>query len=247
MSQNLLTESKNESVSEKIVSPMNVNQDIVKIELLKLNAALQKKKNAARSMLHKMGMIEPKGYNKHSEYPYITESQYKDIMIELLSASGIEFHADVMGIENYEGTKNLPYGRRVHMRFKLIDIDTGFSEESNFIGEGVDNQDKALYKAYTGALKYYVAETFHIPSGVEAESENDQPKEPEGPKMIAQYQRTIIEKYYTGDDMGKLLKSRGVESLDEMTFDVAKGVVDKLMEINKKKDIVKEASNESDT
>ena len=54
-------------------------------------------------------------------------------------------------------------------------------------GEGIDKGDKALYKAYTGAIKYYLANTFLIATG--NEPENDGP----GGLTVKELQSFILE------------------------------------------------------
>jgi hypothetical protein len=56
--------------------------------------------------------------------------------------------------------------------FILTDIETGFYEVTTITGEGIDKGDKAGYKAYTGALKYYLANTFMVATGDDPEKES---------------------------------------------------------------------------
>ena len=58
------------------------------------------------------------------------------------------------------------------LKFILTDIDTGFYEETVITGEGIDKGDKAGYKAYTGALKYYLANTFMVATGDDPEKDS---------------------------------------------------------------------------
>ena len=58
------------------------------------------------------------------------------------------------------------------LNFILTDIETGFYEVTTITGEGIDKGDKAGYKAYTGALKYYLANTFMVATGDDPEKES---------------------------------------------------------------------------
>lgn len=58
------------------------------------------------------------------------------------------------------------------LSFILTDVETGFYEETTITGEGIDKGDKAGYKAYTGALKYYLANTFMVATGDDPEKES---------------------------------------------------------------------------
>ena len=142
-------------------------------EWLNLNAKLSQKKNKARQELTKMGVLEKKGKNTYDNYKYFTEAQYKDVANKLLSNAGLELKVTEKEYFKYsmQGTKT-PIGRITKMLFTLTDMETGFYEESVIRGEGLDRGDKAGYKAYTGAIKYYLANTFLIPTGDDPETES---------------------------------------------------------------------------
>jgi hypothetical protein len=53
----------------------------------------------------------------------------------------------------------------VKVRYTFLDTASGESWESVWWGEGYDGNDKAIYKAYTGALKYCLMMVFMIPTG----------------------------------------------------------------------------------
>lgn len=57
----------------------------------------------------------------------------------------------------------------VKMEFTITDLETGFTIASTFFGDGQDKGDKGLYKAYTGALKYFLLDTFMIETGDDPE------------------------------------------------------------------------------
>lgn len=140
---------------------------------LELNAKLAKKKSVARTLLTEMGVLEKKGNNKYDNYKYFTEAQYKDVSNTLLTKAGLELKPTEIEYFKYQvPNSKTPVGRIVKMLFTLIDVDTGFYEESIIRGEGLDRGDKAGYKAYTGAIKYYLANTFMIPTGDDPETES---------------------------------------------------------------------------
>ena len=58
----------------------------------------------------------------------------------------------------------------VHIRVKLIDIETGSMIVSEFSGQGQDKGDKGIYKAYTGALKYFFMKNFMVSTGDDPET-----------------------------------------------------------------------------
>lgn len=145
-------------------------------KFMEYNAKLSKKKNALRQTLAKKGILEKDKKNKFDNYTYFSEAGYKNLFTELFADHGLELLSTVIQVEEIPGTEKQPFGRRATLGFNLTDIDTGFSESSVFIGEGMDKGDKALYMAYTGALKYYFASTFNVATGDDPETESQEGK-----------------------------------------------------------------------
>lgn len=145
-------------------------------EELKLNAQLQQKKNKIRKALKEKGVLKKEGANSFDKYKYFSEAQYKELFTELFSDYGLELKATTINYEMFDGSDKMPNGRKVTVRFSLIDTETGYLEESDIVGEGLDKGDKAGYKAYTGALKYYLAENFAVATGDDPEKESPEAK-----------------------------------------------------------------------
>lgn len=113
--------------------------------------------------------IPKRGFNKHHNYDYVLEADLLDnIRPILLEAKLVLFPTILEEQRTGDFTK-------VKMEFTLADIETGETIKSVFWGEGQDKQDKGLYKAYTGATKYFLMKTFLIPTGDDPETE-EQPK-----------------------------------------------------------------------
>nr|DAU00036.1 MAG TPA: ERF superfamily protein [Caudoviricetes sp.] len=203
-------------------------------EELKLNAALQQKKNSLRKALAQKGTIKKDKSNTYDRYSYLSEAGYKELFTTLLSEYKLELTTTEVAVVDIEATEKQPFGRRVTLEFKLTDIDTGYSEASQFSGEGFDKGDKGIYKAYTGALKYYLASTFNVATGDDAETES-----PDGQKTSARTQRVQQNRTQTNPQIrtitaeelkrlknemeiaevseDQLLKVYGVEKLENMT------------------------------
>lgn len=143
---------------------------------LELNAKLQQKKNAVRKSLKERGVLKREGVNTFDKYKYFSEAQYKTLFTELLSEHGLEIKFDEIAYDTFEGTAKQSNGRMPKLVFTLIDIDTGFYEDTTITGEGMDKGDKAGYKAYTGALKYFFADTFLVATGDDPETESPDEK-----------------------------------------------------------------------
>ena len=144
-------------------------------EALKLNAKLQAKKNMIRKALKDKGILKKEGNNTYDKYKYFSEAQYKQLFTELFSEAKLELSFTELSYETFEGSEKQSNGRMPKLKFILTDVDTGYWEETVITGEGIDKGDKAGYKAYTGAVKYYLANTFLVATG--DDPEKDSPNE----------------------------------------------------------------------
>lgn len=139
---------------------------------LSFNAKLQKKKNSLRKALKEKGVLKKGGTNTYDKYSYFSEAQYKELFTELFSNAGLELSFNEVEYNTFTGSEKQANGRMPKLNFILTDIDTGFYEVTTITGEGIDKGDKAGYKAYTGALKYYLANTFMVATGDDPEKES---------------------------------------------------------------------------
>lgn len=207
---------------------------------LRLKQSLGKKKNALRKDLLARGMQKKGSYNKFDNYFYFSEAQYKALFTELFAAHGLELSFSEVSYLPFEGTDKMPFGRTVTLQFGLTDIDTGFTEYTNVTGEGLDKGDKAGYKAYTGALKYYLANTFMVATGDDPERDETAPGTPTaatkkaapGTRKATPKQIQILAQKYTGDNLSKLLEVNGVERLEDMPLEKASDLIAKLRGVN---------------
>lgn len=140
---------------------------------LELNAKLQQKKNALRSDLKARGILKKGKTNDFDHYNYFSEAQYKELFTGLFSEHNLElkFTEEDYGMFDTNSDKQ-PNGRLPRLEFTLFDCETGFGESTTITGEAIDKGDKAGYKAYTGALKYYLSNTFMVATGDDPEIES---------------------------------------------------------------------------
>lgn len=202
------------------------------MEWLKLNAGLQKKKNALRKALKEKGVLQKGGKNDFDRYTYFSEAQYKALFTELFSANGLELKFDELDYLTFEGSEKQANGRMPRLEFTLFDIDTGFFEKTNITGEGIDKGDKAGYKAYTGALKYYLANTFMVTTGDDPEKESPEVKmnEKQPERKATPKQIEILNRVYQGENMAKLLTANGIEKIEDIPMKKASELITKLKE-----------------
>lgn len=192
---------------------------------LELNAKLQKKKNALRKTLKEKGILKRAGENDYDHYSYFSEAQYKELFTELFSEHGLELNFTELEYNTFEGSEKQANGRLPKLRFFLYDIDTGFYETSDITGEGIDKGDKAGYKAYTGALKYYLANKFMVATGddPEKESPNHRMNKKKEPKATENQVRLIKQIC----DVPALLSYYNIGSVEELTVGQASEIISK--------------------
>ena len=198
-------------------------------EWLELNAKLQKKKNALRKALKEKGILKKGATNDFDRYSYFSEAQYKELFTELFSVHGLELKFNEVDYATFEGTEKQANGRMPKLEFTLFDIDTGFYETTTITGEGIDKGDKAGYKAYTGALKYFLANTFMVATGDDPEKESpDNKMNTKNDRKASPKQVELLAKTYTGDNLKKLLEVNGIEKLEDISMSKASEIISKL-------------------
>ena len=196
---------------------------------LELNAKLQAKKNALRKDLKSKGILKKGGQNDYDNYSYFSEAQYKELFTELFSKNNLELKFSELEYNTFEGSGKNCNGRMTRLEFTLIDVETGFFETTVITGEGMDKGDKAGYKAYTGAVKYYLADTFLVATGDDAEKEspeenmNTKSERKASPKQIE-----LLQKYYTGENLEKLLQVNSISKIEDLPMQKASDIISKL-------------------
>jgi hypothetical protein len=129
-----------------------------------------------------MGNIAKEGFNPNQKYKFVRESDVAAKASELLSERNIFI------LQSVEETKMEPlfesrsgsqmFLTTVRMGFQFIDGDSGAkSDIVHFWGTGADTGDKGIYKAMTGAEKYFLMKTFLISTGDDPEADDKVDKE----------------------------------------------------------------------
>lgn len=208
--------------------------------MTELNAKLQQKKNAARKLLHKKGVVARDKKNDFDNYKYFSEAGYKKLFTELFSTVGLELTSSVEDVERFTVEGKQSNGRQVKVRFQLHDIETGAFEEAYFFGEGFDKGDKGIYKAYTGALKYYLANTFMVATGDDPEVESPEGTEKEtykNPEVEQGTYRRLIDNYFVAfpEQLDAFFKKYKITYLDELDTKVSKKKIDSMLTVMKTK------------
>lgn len=192
-------------------------------EALELNAKLQQKKQTVRATLAASGPIQKDKKNEHSKYSYLSEAKYKELFTQLLADHGLELTSSCEEEKEIQtGHKSFGCGRVVTWQFTLTDTDTGYYEESSVTAEGWDSGDKAIYKAHTGALKYFLANTFMVASGDEVE--NDEP--PRTPKFATPEQVKQLKNLFDQGTVNQILSDYRIQTLEQLSFGAAAGIIE---------------------
>lgn len=206
---------------------MGIVEKLEPKEWLELNAKLQAKKNTLRKALKEKGVLKKGGTNDYDKYSYFSEAQYKELFTELFSNAGLELAFTEVEYNTFTGSEKQANGRMPKLDFILTDIETGFYEVTTITGEGIDKGDKAGYKAYTGALKYYLANTFMVATGDDPEKEspshtmNNKEEEKASPaqvKLIKDLSKdlTTITSYYKVEKIEDLTKAQATEVIKKL-------------------------------
>ena len=213
---------------------MSLLENLTTAEYLSLNAKLQSKKNALRKVLKEKGVLKKGGTNTFDRYSYFSEAQYKELFTGLFSDAGLELTFKEIEYNTFTGSEKQANGRMAKICFILTDTETGFFEESTITGEGIDKGDKAGYKAYTGALKYYLANTFMVATGDDPEKDSPaHTMNTKEDKKATDKQIAMIEKLVEAEKMPNLLSYYKVEKLADLTSTQASEVISKKKGENK--------------
>lgn len=198
-------------------------------EWLKMNAGLQQKKNALRRLLNEKGILQRGGKNDFDHYSYFSEAQYKQLFTELFSTVGLELKFTELEYGTFEGSAKQANGRMPRIQFDLFDIETGFFESTIITGEGMDKGDKAGYKAYTGALKYFLADTFMVATGDDPEKDSpDQKMNQRSVRKASEKQLAILRQHYQGGNLVHLLEVNNIGRLEDLPMAKASELISKL-------------------
>lgn len=208
---------------------MQLLESITPTEWLKLNASLQQKKNGLRKLLKDKGILQRGGKNDFDHYSYFSEAQYKQLFTELFSECGLELKFTELEYGTFEGSAKQANGRMPRIQFDLFDIETGFFESTIITGEGMDKGDKAGYKAYTGALKYFLADTFMVATGDDPEKDSpDQRMNQRGVRKASEKQLAILRQHYQGGNLMHLLEVNNIGRLEDLPMAKASQLIRQL-------------------
>lgn len=139
-----------------------------------------------------IGFVSKNGKNTFHKYDYATESDILDSVKKAANEAGLVIltsadseHGQFEAF-NGRGEKSLVRWAKVRLNYKIVDAETGEKEEGSFDGYSEDNGDKAIYKATTGANKYFLMKFFGVATGDDPEKDSASPLPPPQQQRPAQ-------------------------------------------------------------
>lgn len=133
--------------------------------------------------------VAKNGHNQHFGYRYATESDIADSVRSLMAERNLAVipSCDPTALQLKPLTKQTRDGEvpkgflfLLPCSFTIMDGDSGEEKTVTWVGSGEDQSDKGVYKAMTGALKYFLLKLFLIPTGDEKSSHDPEASDGQG-------------------------------------------------------------------
>jgi hypothetical protein len=115
--------------------------------------------------------IEKDRKNLHGNYQYASEKVIKEVLHAVFCKNKVLLQIETMSpclLSQEEGGKAVCMA--LHVDYRLHDVDTGQFIGGTFVGSGNGRDDKGIYAAVTGAIKYILTSNLLIPTGDDPES-----------------------------------------------------------------------------
>lgn len=113
--------------------------------------------------------IPKNGWNDKQKYAYAMEADVLEAFREELIKEQVFITSSLIGQDSKpEGWGILT---TVTMAYTIYDLGSDETLSLEFAGQGMDGGDKGIYKAYTGANKYFLLKTFWLPTYEDPEND----------------------------------------------------------------------------
>lgn len=125
------------------------------------------------AVMSEVDRIEKDRTNTNSNYKYASEKVIKEVLHFALVKHGVLFSVSasnprVINSLNKDG-QQIAVCMALDVAYKFTDPDSGTFLEGTFVGSGNARDDKGIYAALTGAIKYILTSNFLIPTGDDPE------------------------------------------------------------------------------
>lgn len=134
---------------------------------------------AIRQVMQAVGRIEKTGENPHFGYEFVEENMLAEKVRNAMVEAGlvmIPAQTEERIVDARETSRGDPvYLTSIFHTFEFACVEDGSSVTVTVWGDGLDQQDKGSYKAFTGAEKYALMKLFLIPTGDDPEHDRGHP------------------------------------------------------------------------
>lgn len=125
--------------------------------------------------------VEKKGRNAFFNYEYAKEADILNAVRDKLAENKIFIFTSIESTDFKESGKRTKDGSPMNLVFvktkhTFWDAESGETAEVFGQGCGEDSGDKAVYKAITGAMKYFISKNFLISAGDDPEKDDEKEK-----------------------------------------------------------------------
>lgn len=120
-----------------------------------------------------LGYVAKNGKNTFNNYNYAMESDILGAVKKAANDVGLVIVTSALAeIGETENAKNeRMHWAKVTLLYKVVDAETGDMVEGQFEGYAQDKGDKSIYKATTGANKYFLMKFFGVATGDDPEND----------------------------------------------------------------------------
>lgn len=137
------------------------------------------------NVMAEISRVKKNGTNKFQNYAYATEADLVEEVRQKLGSRGVFVFTEIETVEQKETGRKTSGGAailvtRVKARHTFRDSDSDESVSLCSYGEGEDSGDKGIYKALTGAVKYFISKNFLMSTGDDPENDEAEHKAERG-------------------------------------------------------------------
>lgn len=184
-----------------------------------------------------LGNVPKNGRNSFHKYDYVMEADLTRALAPLLSEHNVAFFPSVVEVTETpgKGSKQQDTLATVTLEITIVDGESGDTMVVRWRGQGMDSGDKAYYKAYTGAIKYFLMKTFLVDTGDDPEIDQDAaptraPSKQAAPQQAGKFspaqQAAAVAQQVAAlplDDWESLMRGAGLEDLKAASAACAAG------------------------
>ena len=170
----------------KVSKPKSPKEDIQVKKEVGTQEDLAKLYKKVANVMGEVGMVEKNGYNNYYNYEYATAEDIKEAIRPLCAKESLWISSQVKDYKKnrVKTSKGSSTEIELTMYFTIRCGDTGAKVRLVYSGYSIDSSDKFIYKAYTGAMKYFLINNFMLSTGDDPEvdspeiQDNEEEKNP---------------------------------------------------------------------